>query len=374
MFVNIDREMISQVDETSILQQTAFWAKVKRNHGLKPEAFSLKLKKNELFSGSNDHRIFSDDLLIFIQPVDREHSIAYVPYGPKAEPDDENQGTFLEELSESLRPYLPDHCIMIRYDLPWESQWAKDEDRYDENGNWTGPPQIESQEMRLNFNTHNRNLYKSFTDILPSHTIFLDLEKDKDDLLLNMKPKTRYNIKLSYKRGVEVKSVGPENLDVWYELYKETSRRNRLYVSDKAYFEAMLSVNASEPASSAELKLLLAEAGGEALAAMFLTISGQRGTYLYGASSSVHRNYMATYALQWEAMKLARANGCREYDLFGISPNPNPSHPLYGLYRYKSGFGGEIFHRMGCWDYPLDREKYFAFRAADLQNRGIHAG
>ena len=81
---------------------------------------------------------------------------------------------------------------------------------------------------------------------------------------------------------------------------------------------------------------------------------------------------MATYALQWEAMNISRKKGCSEYDFFGISPTPDPNHPLYGLYRYKSGFGGKIFHRMGCWDYLLSPGKYDAVRAADMHNRGIH--
>mgnify|MGYP006303345875 FL=1 len=133
-----------------------------------------------------------------------------------------------------------------------------------------------------------------------------------------------------------------------------------------------MNTRAGNSKSPAHVELLIARAEQEPLAAIFLVITGQRATYLYGASSSKKRNFMATYALQWEAMKRAKQFGCTEYDLFGVSPTPNPSHPLYGLYRFKSGFGGSVFHRMGCWDYPLEPDTYTLFSAREMQQQGYH--
>jgi lipid II:glycine glycyltransferase (peptidoglycan interpeptide bridge formation enzyme) len=76
---------------------------------------------------------------------------------------------------------------------------------------------------------------------------------------------------------------------------------------------------------------------------------------------------MAPYALQWEAICRAKSHGCTEYDMFGIAPYPSPSHPLYGLYRFKTGFGGSILHRMGCWDYPLNSARYDMYRTAEMK-------
>ncbi|MDF1571372.1 MAG: peptidoglycan bridge formation glycyltransferase FemA/FemB family protein [Bacteroidales bacterium] len=84
------------------------------------------------------------------------------------------------------------------------------------------------------------------------------------------------------------------------------------------------------------------------------------------------RNYMASYAIQWEAIKTARNNGCNEYDMFGTAPNANQAHPMAGLYRFKSGFGGHLYHRMGCWDYPLNENLYNNFRASELNMQGYH--
>lgn len=107
------------------------------------------------------------------------------------------------------------------------------------------------------------------------------------------------------------------------------------------------------------------------LAAMFLVLSSHRAIYLYGASSSSMRNVMPTYALQWKAIQEAKAGKCYEYDMFGIAPNPNPSHPMYGLYKFKNGFGGEIFHQLGCY-YPIDEDKYNRFSACEMNMQGYY--
>jgi len=120
------------------------------------------------------------------------------------------------------------------------------------------------------------------------------------------------------------------------------------------------------------VELLIAEIDHTPLAAMFLAISGQRATYLYGASSSANRQYMANYALQWETILRAKQWGCTEYDLFGVSPRPEPSHPMYGLHRFKTGFGGSLFHHMGCWDYPLNFRNYNMFLTAEMTRQGYH--
>ena len=84
------------------------------------------------------------------------------------------------------------------------------------------------------------------------------------------------------------------------------------------------------------------------------------------------RNVMPTYALQWRAMQISKARKCLEYDKFGIAPNPDTSHPMYGLYKFKQGFGGNIFHQLGCWDYPIDNDKYSYFAACEMKMQGYY--
>lgn len=374
MIFGLEKKEIKHVFKTSIIQQTAFWSEVKQQQGIKSLAINFKVSKPSIFNNSSNEKsnYIETDVLILLQPVDNEYTIAYIPYGPEIEPHEENQGRFLEEFSESLRPYLPKNCITIRYDLAWHSPWATDPEHFDNQGNWNGPPEKKYQEFRLNISTQHWNLKKSNSDILPSNTIFLDLKKEPTTLLSSMKPKTRYNINLSIRKGVHIREVGLDKLDLWYALYRETAIRNNIHLNSIEYFRSVLRARAAHTNSPAEVQLLIAEVDDTPLAAMFLVISNKRGTYLYGASSSIKRNYMATYALQWKAMQIARNKGCEEYDFFGVSPRPDPSHPMYGLFKFKSGFGGNLHHRMGCWDYPLKQERYTLFRIAEMNSQGYH--
>lgn len=372
MITEIFNKNIEDVYRTSIVQQTAFWSEVKRKLGMNTTAIDFKVKKNELLRDPGYNRSINGDVLIIIRRLDNNNSIAYVPYGPEIEPEEQKQGIFLEELSEILRSYLPNDCIMVRYDLAWESYWAKEPDYFGTGGIWLGPPGNSVQEIRFNFNTINWNFRKAFSNSLPTNTIYIDLTKDKDDILRSMKQKTRYNINLSDRKGVTVRIAGINELDTWYRLYRETSIRNQFHLHDIEYFRTILSVDATKTQSPADVYLLIAEKDKNPLASMFLVISGKRGTYLYGASSSENRNLMSNYALQWKAMNIAKEVGCSEYDMFGVAPASDPGHPLYGLYRFKTGFGGEMFHTLGCWDYPFDQEKYNAYRSIELTQKGYH--
>ena len=117
--------------------------------------------------------------------------------------------------------------------------------------------------------------------------------------------------------------------------------------------------------SAPEVGLFTATYEGELIAGIIVLLYGNRATYLYGASSNSKRNLMPNYALQWEAMKYAKETGCDEYDLFGIPPENDPGHPMYGLYRFKTGFGGKIIRRPGCWDLPLNPAGYRLYRTAE---------
>ena len=372
MVTNFIQKDIAEVLSTSIVQQTAFWSEVKHRMGVQSIACDFRVRASDIYTTVENGQVIASDMVVELKPVGAHHTVAYVPYGPELEPYGEFQGAFLEELSECLRPQLPEDCIMIRYDLAWESWWANDENAFTPEGIWTGPPAIQLQELRFNIGTHQQNFHKAPSNILPSNTIFLDLSKNKTDMLMSMKPKTRYNIILSQRKGVAVNASGIDDLDKWYSLYRETALRNGFVLHSIDYFRAVLTSRAQNTLSPAEVYLLIAEHDNQPLAAMFLVITGNRGTYLYGASSSQQRNLMATYALQWKAICLAKEKGCTEYDMFGISPNPDPDHPLYGLYRFKSGFGGHIYHAMGCWDYPLQEEVYSCYTVQELNSQGYH--
>ncbi|POR02293.1 peptidoglycan bridge formation protein FemAB [Alkalispirochaeta sphaeroplastigenens] len=366
MVTDLRSKSPDELFSTPIVQQTAFWSSLKSSLGVRSLALDFRV-------GGWDG--VATDVLVVLQRVDRFSSIAYVPYGPEVEPSESSQGAFLEELSECLREVLPSDCFCLRYDLCWESFWAKDPDYYDDQGHWLGPPQVKMQELRFNYNTVRWNLKKAPSNILPSNTVYLDLRPRREQILAQMKPKTRYNIGLSRRKGVEVRCLGLEFLDTWYRLYAETARRNGLFLHDIEYFRAVLLARVRAEAAAgqdARVLLLVAESQGVPLAAMFLVLSGNRASYLYGASAGDHRKVMATYALQWEAMNIARDRGCCQYDMFGVAPRPDPDHPMHGLYRFKTGFGGTLYHSLGCWDYPLDQERYARFVSQEFHQQGFH--
>ena len=366
MICNLETKSIEDFQATNILPQTPFWARVKKKQGFITKGFQLTISKDLLYSTANSTEKKQEDLLVLIQYVNETNCFAYIPYGPKLEPDFENQGLFLEQLSETIKPSLPSNCIFIRYDLIWENQWAIEEDYFDADGNWIGPPSHKTQEYRLNFNTKNWNLRKSIEDNLPKNTFFLDLTQNEDELLSNMRYNTRYNVRKANKKGIRVREYGLEHLGEWYKLYLETANRHDMTTLNQEYFENILK-NQDNSKHGVTVKMLMAEFEGKFLSSMFLVLSKQRASYLYGASTSCKNNLMASYALQWESIRIAKQWGCSEYDMFGSAPNTNQSHPLHGVHIYKKGFGGDLYHRMGCWDYPYNTELYDVYRMQEIQ-------
>ncbi|MFO7790739.1 MAG: peptidoglycan bridge formation glycyltransferase FemA/FemB family protein [Bacteroidales bacterium] len=366
MFVKIESKSINSIKSNGVLQQTSWWADVKCRQGYDPRAFHLKLDQDDTYPKTDDI------LVIMREDLAKNKRMAYIPYGPEILPHEDHAGIFLEDIAENLRPHLPNDCNMIRFDLKWESPWLKDENRYNNRNEWIGLPPEQTQELRMNFCTENHNLYKAPGDILPSSTIYLDLEKSKEELLSKMKPKTRYNIRLSKRHKIQVREADENDLYIWYELYKETAKRNHIFCHHFSTFENMMEANNQNPENKTGTIMLVAEHENEPLAAMWLGISSVQATYLYGASSVRKRNLMPSYALQWAAICRAKDLGCKYYDMFGIAPTDNPAHPMHGLFRFKRGFGGQHFLRYGCWDYPFDHAVYQQFRSLEMKAKGYH--
>jgi len=340
------------------LFQGRLWAELKTELGWNPAAFRIEWRSRR------------SSILTLVRRLGPGSQYAYVPAGPDIDVGDDEQGILLESLSTALTRYLPDSTVYIRYDLAWRSPYAET-DVHEGEPNVIRRPDPRIRELRMNFGTRRRNLRKAWTDIQPADTLIVDLSHGSEALLENMRAKTRYNLRLAGRRGVRVRSAEAQELSQFYRLYAETAERNRIRLHDYRYFLQIFEV-AAKPEVPADVRLLFAERDGRPLAAMVLAVAGERATYLYGASSNSGRELMPTYALQWEAMKIARSLGCSEYDLFGVPPSDDPAHPMYGLYRFKTGFGGRAVHRRGCWDFPYALEAYEQIRARELVGAGYH--
>ena len=355
MNISLESKSTYSLFETPLLHQSSFWSNVKKKQGFQSLAFDIKVRMEDMYSNLSSSAYLLDDVLIILQPISKKHSIGYVPYGPLVSPDEEFRGDFLEEISEQLRENLPSHTALLRYDLPWRNPFSDD-------------ISVESQEVRLNWGTHFHNIRKSASDNLPSTTLFVDLQRSEEEILMRMKQKTRYNINLAYRKGVKVKVGSKEDFPIFYDLYTQTAIRNNFTLHAPSFFIPFFEVTDKEYSST----LLIAYLDDKPLSAMFLTIGGKRATYLFGASSNERRESMSTYALQFEAMRKAKIAGCELYDMFGISPSVDKAHPMNGLNRFKLGFGGTVFHRMGCWDYPIDQEVASSFLDYELTTKGYH--
>jgi lipid II:glycine glycyltransferase (peptidoglycan interpeptide bridge formation enzyme) len=189
-----------------------------------------------------------------------------------------------------------------------------------------------------------------------------------------MKSKTRYNIRLSEKKGIELREAGPTDFDAWYALYKETARRDNIAIHSRAYYQGLLEASTAYPGARPVVKLLLAAHEGELLAGNIVALWRSRAAYLYGASSGLKRNLMPTYALQWHAMRMAKEAGCATYDLYGVPPTPDPGHAMHGLYQFKTGFSQIVVERWGTWDAPYRPGLYAGYRAAEALRMLWHRG
>ncbi len=334
---------------TDILFQTPFWSEVKLQLGWKTYAFDIESPGTK------------GDILILTRHLGKGINAAYVQQGPENGPMPEEYGPFLENLSDALVKHIGKNLAFIRYDLPWPSQYSTT-GKYP-NGSMRPEPRL--QEIRMNYGTRSWNLRKAAVDMTVADALVIDVTQSEEEILANMKPKARYNIRLARRKGVDVVFCGIDELPAFYDLYCQTSERNRFDTCNYNYFSALYSALASSPDSS-EVHFLLAKHKKEVLAGAIITISGRAATYLFGGSSSSNRNMMAPYAVQWAGIRLARGRGCLVYDMGAVAPSPNPGHPFFGMHRFKTGFGGKIVHRGGTWDYPLINEDYLEFRNAEM--------
>ena len=363
MKLDIARKDTDQLVPTPIVQQTAFWGRVHRRLGFGTDAFDVAAPD-----------AIAGDFLVLRSPLTADTDYAYVPYGPEVAPKAEDMGRFLERLSLELQPMLGTRCAFVRWDLPWQAVHARESASFAPTGEWHGPPPRPLRELRMNIGTDERNLWKASRDVLPPDTVVIDLRESEDAILARMHSKTRYNIRLAERRGVEVVEGDARDLPAWYAIYRETSARHGLDPMSFEHAATMLDERADDAASPVVTRLLLARHGGRLLAGMLLALAPDRATYLHGASTREHRELMGSYALQWGAIRAAKAHGCLDYDLLGTAPRDGAPHPLAGVHRFKIGFGGQLFHREGCWDFPFDVETYNAWRQheeAELARRAI---
>jgi len=300
-------DFLSQYPDAHILQ-TAAWGQLKNDFGWKAV---------HVVAGNCGTQILFRKLPLGL-------SLAYIPRGP------------LGEDWDSLWPEVDLICkkqraifLKVEPDL-----WEGDSDT------------LQSRQPPSGF-------HLSPHEIQPPRTLLVNLEGTEDQILARMKQKTRYNIRLARRKGVVIRQT--KDIDTFYQLMQVTSERDAFGVHSKEYYQRALDL--FEPRGNCAL--FCAEFEEQPLAGLMVFTHGKRAWYFYGASSSQHRHLMPTYLLQWKAIQWVKAQGCNQYDLWGVPDEDQDTleanfldrqDNLWGVYRFKRGFGGELRRTVATWD------------------------
>jgi len=274
--------------------------------------------------------------------------LAYAPKGPLVDWKDPYLTAVLLHAIHLLARREGSVCLTIEPELP-------------------GTPEFEACLKRCGFRPSAR-------PIQPRRTLHVDLRPSEEKILAAMKSKTRYNVRLAERRGVEVRVGDAEDISTFYRLSQLTAERDGFGIHSQGYYQRAYELFA--PAGLA--RLFLAEYRGQSLAALMAFACGRRAWYFYGASSNEERHRMPSYALQWAAMRWAKARGCTTYDLWGVPDEDEEvleaeflkcREGLWGVYRFKRGFGGRLVRYIGAYDYVYRPFFYRLYRWA-LRRRG----
>ncbi len=214
----------------------------------------------------------------------------------------------------------------------------------------------------------------SLQTVQPRSSTIIDISDSEEAILARMKQKWRYNVRLSEKKGITVRPATPADLPVFNQLMATTGDRDGFSVHSADYYDLAYRLFVPNQAV-----YLLAEFEGTPIAAIVVTCVGKTGIYLWGASGDKERNRMPNHGLQWAGIRWAKALGATHYDFWGIpdeigqiaagmrngdgSGTPVealpidleslPSHGLWGVYRFKQGFNGNVVRWVGAWDRPV---------------------
>ncbi len=214
-------------------------------------------------------------------------------------------------------------------------------------------PEVREEQARAK-NLLSRIGFRKFRwDLNGKATMVVDLSPSEEETLKGMKGKTRYNVRLAAKKGVHVvEDNSAAARERFWRMQVHTSERNGMVMRRPREYVHSVMRTMHEAGNG---HLFFAEHEGEPLVSMYVFTFGKKYWYHYGASTDKKRNLMPSYLLQWEVMRWAKRRGMTYYDMMGV-PDPenlDESHPWYGIYRFKAGFGGEMADFVGCLDLPV---------------------
>ncbi len=213
--------------------------------------------------------------------------------------------------------------------------------------------------------------------IQPFRTVIIPIDRSEEEIMAEMKQKTRYNIRLAEKKGIQIRKS--DDYELFHRMALLTGERDQFGIHSMDYYLKMKEL--FNP--NGESALLLAFYEEKPVAGIIVFAHGNTAWYMYGASTDEERNRMPTYLLQWEAIRWAKQKDCKQYDLWGIPDHDEDeleklftereNHDgLWGVYRFKRGFGGKIVRSIGAWDKVYKPGLYKLFKIYNnLRRRGM---
>ncbi len=286
--------------------QSILWADVKKMWNF--EAVVSKNEKNEIVGAIG----------VLIRKIPTlKYTVMYAPRGPVC---DVHDAAVIADLTEGIKALAKRyHAYVFRADPDVESS----DEAFAEIVKGLGYSIKEDS--------------KTFDAIQPRYVFRLDVKgKTREEILAGFHSKTRYNIRVAQKNNVRIRIGTRADLKTFYEIMIETGMRDNFVTRSLSYFETMFD------ALGDHLRLYMASYGGKDVAGTIAINYGDKVWYLYGASSNSSRNVMPNYLLQWSMIEWAIDSGSAVYDFRGVAGILDESHPLYGLYRFKKGFGGKF--------------------------------
>ena len=291
--------------------QTSQWAELKTRFGWNADRICV-MRNNKIVAGAS--------VLFRTLPL-RLGSIAYIPKGPIVELDDHDlTNELLSGLDRLMKQY---RSILLKIE----------------------PDQLDDQPTRARL--AELGFQVSPQTIQPPRTLTIDLARSEADILAAMQSKTRYNIRLSAKKDVSVREAGDSDLSAFSDLMQATAIRDQFAVHSPDYYSAAYRLFVDND----QARLFVATYQENIIAGIFVFALKSRAWYFYGASGDVERERMPNHALQWAAIQWAKSRGCTEYDLWGVPDEDEAtlkaqyldrSDGLWGVYRFKRGFGGQL--------------------------------
>jgi len=229
-------------------------------------------------------------------------------------------------------------------------------------------PNIETSENAKE-KLYKLGLRDSAHPLFTKYTFVLDLTKSEDQLLEDMHHKTRYNIRVAQKNNVEVKEENSEKaFEEYLKLTKETTQRQGFFAHTEKYHRLMWETLKTKKVNKDTLSahLFIARYKNEPLVAWIVFVYKDTLYYPYGASSSQHREVMASNLMMWEVIKFGKKLGLKKFDMWGaLGPEPDEKDPWYGFHRFKQGYGPKLVEFVGSYDLVISPVLYQVYVVAD---------